>query len=140
MLGVALGLSAALGFGASAVIVRLGLEHMRATSGVLVSLAVSTVVTMAIALSLDAPDVLALSPTALLLLFIAGLLTFPIGRLLNYAGIRLAGVSRAAPIVGTAPLFATGLAVAFGGESVSGPMLLGTASIIAGLALVVSQQ
>ena len=96
---------------------------MRPTSGALLSLAVSTVVTMTIALSLRPRQVFGLSRTALLLLFVVRVLSFAVGDLLNYTGVRLAGVSRASPIVGASPLLATALAVAYGGESLNGPLL-----------------
>ena len=60
MLEVGLSLSSALGFGVSSVFARLGLQYMRPTTGVLVSLAVGTVATMAIALSLHLREVLQL--------------------------------------------------------------------------------
>ena len=140
MLGISLSLLAALGFGVTAIFVRLGLQHMRATTGTLLSLAVSTVVTLAIALGLHPREVFDLAWVALLWLLLAGLLNFPLGRLLNFTGVHMAGVSRASPIIGASPLFAGALAVAFAGEALNVPILLGTVSIIGGLALILSQQ
>lgn len=140
MLGIALGLSAAFGFGASAIFARLGLEHMRATTGTLVSLVVGTVVTLALALVFSWDEVFALSSVALLWLLLAGVINFPLGRLLNFTGVHLAGVSRSSTLVGSSPLFATITAVTLGGESVTVPVLLGTLAIIGGLALIVSQR
>jgi len=62
------------------------------------------------------------------------------GRLLNYTSVRLAGVSRASPVVGASPLFAIVLAITVGGESIDLPTLLGAFSIIGGLFLVLSQR
>ncbi len=140
MLGIALGLSAAFGFGASAIFARLGLEHMRATTGTLVSLVVGTVVTLALALVFSWDEVFALSSVALLWLLLAGIINFPLGRLLNFTGVHLAGVSRSTTLVGASPLFATIAAITLGGESVTVPVLLGTLAIIGGLALIVSQR
>ncbi len=140
MLGITLGLLAALGFGASAIFVRLGLEHMRATTGTLVSLVVGTVVTLALALVFSWDEVFALSSVALLWLLLAGVINFPLGRLLNFTGVHLAGVSRSTTLVGASPLFATITAVTLGGETVTLPVLLGTLAIIGGLALIVSQR
>ena len=50
MLGAALALTAALGFGASAVFARIGLQYMRPTTGAFVSLLVGIVVTLTIAI------------------------------------------------------------------------------------------
>ena len=105
MLGMALALLAGLGFGATAAFARMGPQHMRATTGTLVSLMVGTALTLAIALSLHPSETLGRSRTALLWSFLAGLLNFPMGRLLNFTGVHLAGVSRASPIIGAKRLF-----------------------------------
>ena len=49
--------------------------------------------------------------------FAAGLFTFALGRLLNYTGVKFAGVSKSTPLVGTSTLFATILAIVLLGES-----------------------
>ena len=140
MLGVALALSAALGFGSTAVFARIGLQYIGATTGTLVSLVVSTVIAFVVAIALHPQELFGLDRAAYLWLALAGILTFPMGRLLNYTGVHLAGVSRATPVVGTSPLFAVVLAVTFAGESVNLPMLLGMGAIIGGLVLILSQQ
>ena len=73
-------------------------------------------------------------------IILAALLNNPAGRLLNYIGVSRAGVSRASPIIGTSPLFAAALAVSIGGESLDALVILGTVLIIAGLALILSQE
>ena len=140
MLGVVLGLSAALGFGATAVFARLGMQHIRPTSGTLVSLVVGTTITMALAFTFHWDEIFVLSGIAFLWFLLSGAINFPMGRLLNFTGVSLAGVSRASPVVGTSPLFATILAITIGGESVTLLVLLGTISIIGGLALILSQR
>ena len=140
MLGVILGLSAAVGFGSAAVFARIGLQRMRSTTGTLVSLIVGTVITMALAFALDSEEIFALGAGALLWFLLAGVFQFPLGRLLNFTSVALAGVSRSSPIVGSSPLFATMLAVTIGGESINLPILAGTFSITSGLALLLSQR
>ena len=140
MLSISLSLMAALGFGVTQIFARLGLQHMQATPGTLLSLSLSTVVTLVIALALHPHEVFDLEWITLLWLLLVGVLSFPLGRLLNFTGVRMAGVSRASPIVGAAPLFAGALAVGFLGESLNVPILLGTLSIIGGLALIMSQE
>ena len=98
------------------------------------------VVTVIIATLLHPRDMIGISGTALALAFIVALLSYPIGRLLSFTGVRLVGISRSSTIVGAAPLFATALAVALTGESVSLPLLLGSASIIGGMTLILSQR
>ena len=139
MLGVALGLLAGMGFGASAVFARLGLQHIRPTTGTLVSLIVGSLVTSVIAFSLHMDRILALSGVAFLWFALSGLINFPLGRLLNFTGVSLAGVSRSSPIVGSSPLWATILAVSIGGEAINAPIAVGTVAIIAGLGLILSQ-
>ena len=140
MLGVIFGLTAALGFGATSVFARLGLEHMRPTSGTLASLVVGTTITMSLAFALHWDEIFALSAAAFLWFLLSGATNFPMGRLLNFTGVGLAGVSRASPVVGSSPLFATILAITVGGETVTLLVLLGTISIIGGLAMILSQR
>ena len=140
MLGIALGLSAALGFGLSAVFARLALQHMRATTGTLISLIVGTVIAMALAFAIYPDKILGLSAVAFLWFLLSGFINFPLGRVLNYVSVGLVGVSRSTSIVGASPIFATTLAVTIGGESLSLLTLLGTFSIIGGLALILSQR
>ena len=140
MEGVVLGLSAALGFGGSAVFARLGLQYMRSTTGTLASLLVGTVIMLTLAFALHSKEILALGGVVLLWLLVSAIINFPLGRLLNYTGVRLVGVSRASPVVGASPLFALALAITIGGESINLPTLLGTFSIIGGLLLVLSQR
>ena len=140
MVGIVFSLLAALGFGASAVLARLGLQHLRVTTVTLATLVVGATLTMALALSLHASEILNLSGTALLWLLMAGMASPLLGRFLNFTGVHLAGVSRASTIVGAWPLFATALAVTIAGESLNTPILLGTVSIIGGLVLILSQR
>ena len=139
MLGVVLGLLAGAGFGAGAVFARLGLRDIRATTGTLVSLVVGSLVTTAIAVSLHWEQIVALAGVAFLWFMLSGLINFPLGRLFNFTGVSIIGVSRSAPIVGSSPLWATILAVGIGGESINLPIALGTVAIISGLAMILSQ-
>ena len=140
MLGVALALSAAAGFGFAAVFARLGLEHMRSTTGTLVSVIVGTIIVMTLALIIHWNAIFALAGVAFLWFLLSGAINFPVGRLLNFTSVRLAGVSRSAPIVGSSPLFATALAVTVGGEAINAPLLIGTFAIIGGLTLILTQR
>ena len=140
MLEVMLGLSAALGFGTSPIFARLAMQHMRVTTATLVSLTVGAGIAMTIAFALHSAEIFALSGIAFLWFLLAGVITFPLGRMLNYTGVRLAGVSGATPIIGSSPLFAVALAITIGGESISLPILLGTFSIIGGLTLILTQR
>ncbi len=140
MLEVGLGLCAALGFGTSPIFARLGLRYMRPTTGTLVSLIVGTAITMSLALLFHLEEVFALSGFAFVWFLLSGVMNFPLGRLLNFVSVDMAGVYRATPIIGASPLFATALALTVGGESINAPTLLGTLSIIAGVMVVLSQR
>ncbi|MDP6402284.1 MAG: EamA family transporter [SAR202 cluster bacterium] len=140
MLDIVFGLSAALGFGGSAVFARVGLQHMRSTTGTLVSLIVGCVIIFILAFSLHADEIMALTGMAFLWFLLSGLLNFPLGRLLNYTGVRMVGVSRATPLIGAAPLFAMILAITIGGETINLPILLGTLLIVGGGVLILSQR
>ncbi len=140
MLGIALSILAGAGFGATAVIVRLSVQHMRPITVTLVSIVAGAVMTLAAASAIDGRGMVGVAAAALPWFLAAGLLNFPAGRLLNFTGVSLAGVSRASLIVGATPLFALVLAVVLGGESVNATTIAGTLAIIGGLALVLSQQ
>ena len=140
MLEIALGLSAALGFGSSAIFARLGLQHLRPTSGTLVSLVVGSVIAMTLAFIFHFDEIFALGSFAFVWFLLSGFINFPLGRLLNFTAVDLAGVNRATPIIGASPLFAMALAITIGGESINVPIFLGTISIIGGLVLILSQR
>ena len=140
MLGITFALIAAVGFGSGAIFARLGGLHMRSTTGTVVSLAAGFLMTFMVALVFNLSDMLSLSGAAFAWFLLAGAIHFPIGRLLNFTGITLAGVSRAAPIVGVSPLFAVLLALTLGNEAFEAPMFIGTVLVVAGVALIVSQR
>jgi drug/metabolite transporter (DMT)-like permease len=139
-LGVGFALIAALGFGATAVFARLGMRHVRPTSGTSVSLIVGAALTMIIAFTMHATEIFALALAAFGFMFLNAALSYPIGRLFNFIGVQLAGASRASIIVGAAPLFSAGLAVWLLDEKISAPVLAGTVLIIIGIGVVLSSR
>ena len=140
MLGAALALTAALGFGASAVFARIGLQYMRPTTGAFVSLLVGIVITLTIAIAFHWDDILALSGVAFAWFLLSGTLNFPLGRLMNFTSVNKIGVARSAPIVGASPLFAAILGVTVGGETMNLYIFAGTLIIIGGITLIVGQK
>lgn len=133
-------LLAAAGFGTAAVFARLALQHMRSTTGTLLSLIVGTTIVMTIALSIHWEAIFGLAGVAFLWFLLSGSINFPIGRLLNFTSVNLAGVSRSSPIVGSSPMFATALAITVGGETINAPIVVGTMAIIGGLTLILTQR
>jgi drug/metabolite transporter (DMT)-like permease len=111
---------------------------MRPTTGTVVSLAAGVLLIGTLAVIIYGRDVLAFSPVALLWFAALGVINYPLGRYLNFVGVRLAGVGRAAPILSGAPLVAVTLGVLVGGESVNLLIGLGTATILGGVVLVVT--
>ncbi len=140
ILGIALSLGAALGFGTAAVLARTGMQHIGSTSATLVSVASSALITVAIAFIYHTPEILALPAGVFLWFLLAGAINFPGGRLMNFTAIRLIGASRATVVISTSPLFAASLAVILTGESLSLLVGLGTLAIMAGVMLVVTQR
>ncbi len=142
MIGIGLALLAASGFGATAILARLGLRRMSTAYGVLLSMVVSAALALAIAAALHPGEIAGVvtNLSALGWFLLVGVLNFPLGRTFNYLSVRLAGVSRASTVVATSPLFATALAVALLDEAVNAPILLGTAAIIVGLILTLYQK
>ena len=140
MLGAAMALTAAMGFGAAAVFARIGLQYMRPTTGAFVSLLIGIAITLTLALVFHFDDILALSGIAFVWFLITGTLNFPLGRLLNFTSVSKIGVSRSAPIIGAAPLFSGVLGVTLGGESMNLFIFTGTLVIIGGIAMIVGQR
>ena len=97
-------------------------------------------VTLVIAMIIHPQDMLQPGMPALVLAMITALLSYPIGRLLSFTGMKIIGVAKSSTIVGSAPLFATATAVLVTGESVTLPILVGGVTIVTGMMLIVNQQ
>jgi drug/metabolite transporter, DME family len=138
VVGIILALIAAGGWGAGAVLTRVGISGVRISIGVLVSLAASLTVIACAAAVLDWPGMEALSPSTLGWFAMTGLVGYPLGRQLNFRSISFIGAARATPIMSSSPLFAILFAVIFTGEIVTIPQIAGALMIVAGLAVVVS--
>ena len=133
-------MGAALGFGTSAVLARGGMQYFGSTTATLISLCSSALVTMAIALALHPSEIRSLPLEAFGWFIVAGFITFPGGRLLNFRAIGLIGASGATAVVSTSPLFAASIAVLWGGESLNLFLVLGTLCVVGGIMILVSQK
>ena len=140
MLGLILAISAACGFGMSVVFARIGMANARPTSVAVVSTITGMVVVLTIAIILNWTEIISLKLNVIPILALCGIFNFVIGRLLSYTGISLSGVSKTAPIVGTAPIFSMIFAISIGGENLTSFTLLATMSVAAGIALIMSEQ
>ena len=133
-------LLASIGFGASAVFFILALISMQSTTGTFLSLVAGSLILITISIIFYSDELVISNKIVFGWLVLSALLNFLGGRYLNYTSVNLLGVARATTIIGTAPLFATILAITIGSEIITWPMLLGTLMIIFGLLLVISKK
>lgn len=128
-----LALLAALGFGTASVLLKRGLQHATPLTAALVSVIVTAGFIWLIA-AVTAPLASLLTP-GILPFLLAGLIAPGLARLVMFVGIHRIGVGRAAPLVGTAPLFSVGIAIVVLGERPAWMLLAGAAAIVTGGAL-----
>jgi uncharacterized membrane protein len=140
LLGAILAVLAAASWAAGAVVARLGMRNMGPTTATFISLVSGFVVTLAIALVMDAGAIFAVSMGTIGMFAVLGAIQFPIGRFLSYNGIRLAGVAPASAILGSSPIVAASLALIFLDEELTIPVIMGILAVVAGLAIVVSER
>jgi drug/metabolite transporter (DMT)-like permease len=126
-------------WGISNVLVRIGVHSLSPTTGTWISLLPGSVAILGFVLIFHLDEILALPGLAFIWFALAGFLNFALGRLLNTIGIKLVGVSKAAPLFSTAPLFATVLGVTFLNESITPQLILGTLLVVAGAVLITSE-
>lgn len=105
LLSIGLACIAALGFGSSAVLARLGMQAIRPMPSSLISLVASTLLAGTLALVFEFDAVVALPAIAMAWLLGNGILSYMGGRSQQYIAISLIGASRVTPIVGSAALF-----------------------------------
>jgi uncharacterized membrane protein len=125
-----LALLAAFAFGIAGVLLKRGLQYATPLTAALVSVTFTTgLVWLLAALTTE----LSLLMTGKILPFlIAGLVAPGLARLALFVGVDRIGVSRAAPLVATAPLFSVAMAILFLGERPSWMLLVGAACIVTG--------
>ncbi|HEV8642783.1 MAG TPA: DMT family transporter [Methylomirabilota bacterium] len=125
-----LALLAAFAFGIAGVLLKRGLQYATPLTAALVSVTFTTgLVWLLAALTTE----LSLLMTGTILPFlIAGLVAPGLARLALFVGVDRIGVSRAAPLVATAPLFSVAMAILFLGERPSWMLLVGAACIVTG--------
>jgi uncharacterized membrane protein len=139
VLAVLFGVLAGIGFGFLAVTVRAGLVRGGdAEVGAIVILSVAFVI--ALVTATIAGDVSDVDSGTLWRFFLIGLLVPGSSQILFIHSIRLAGPSRAAILIGVAPLVSAVLAIAFLGEPAKVGLALGTVLIVAGGAFLVVER
>src|SRR5215470_12186792 len=128
MLAEVIAVFSAMGWAGDSVLVRLGLRHSNIFAAMLVSYTVSVVCIWTYLLITTPLDFLR-SP-AMLYFLISGCLQPLFARALYYEGLTRIGVSRAGPLRGAEPFFATVIAVIFLHEHPGVRVYLGTILIV----------
>ena len=113
---------------------------MGSINGTFFSLIASTMSLLGIAIVVEGYGLLRVPLNVLPWLALVGVLNFVLGRLFNYSSLRYIGVARATTVFSLSPFFATVLAVIIFGELVTLPLVLGTATIILGVAVLASDR
>lgn len=132
-----LALLASLGFALGHVFLKRGLQYMRPVTATLVSLTVTTLFIWTLA-AVSIPLSVILTPK-ILPFVVAGVVAPGFARLALFVGVDRVGVSRAAPMTATAPLFAVIIAITVLGERPGPLVLAGATCIVAGGALLSSR-
>ena len=124
-------------FGVGTIFIRLSTQRVSAVLVTVISVGVSALLALTLALSFNLTEMGSLTAGALGWMVLQGTLAYPLGRLLNYSAISMVGAARASPIFSISPVLAFGLAMVFLGERPTTLVILGTPLMAGGLALVV---
>ena len=124
-------------FGIGTIFIRIGTQRVSAVVVTVISVGVSALLALILALSFNLSEMGSLTASTLAWLLLQGTLAYPLGRLLNYTAISMVGAARASPIFSISPVLAFGLAMVFLGERPTTLVILGTPLMAGGLALVV---
>jgi drug/metabolite transporter (DMT)-like permease len=135
MLPIGLALAASLGFASSAIFARVGMQGIRPLPSTLISMTVSSVPAVVLALVFASSNIKALPLVALLWFLGLGAVNFLGGRTLNYLAIDRVGASCSTAILGTTAVFSAIFAIFITGERPHFLVLVGTAGVVIGLVI-----
>ena len=130
---IALSLFSGLGFGSAAIFARVGMQGVNPLPSTLISVVVSFVPSLILALVFALSDFRDLPPIALAWFLLLGAVNFLGGRTFSYQAIGRIGASRAGAILGTSAVFATVFAITLTGERPHFVVLIGTGVVVTGL-------
>ena len=136
-IAVAFAVLASCGFASGNVLVRVGTQHVPASTAALLTVLSSMILVGGLALILNLDGIKSLSPTAMAWIVVMGILGYPMARLLVVNAITMVGAARAVPMSAIQPVIAFVLGVLLLGERPNLLVTLGTPVIVAGLLLVV---
>lgn len=134
LLGVVLSAIGATTWALHYLFVRMGMREGTVTRAVYVALLSNVVLVVPVGVALNYPD-LGLSPGAVVAFVFAGLCGGLLARVFQYRSIELIGASRTSPIVASAGLVSTVLAVLILGETLTVVHGVGIVMIVAGVAM-----
>ncbi len=140
MLGIILSLLAATGWGLSAVLAMVGLQGVRPALGTLISLVSGFIIVLLVTLAVDREELLSVQPEAIIWFILIGILNFPMGRLFNFQSMSRIGVSKSTTVLASSTLFAMALAVILIGERLTPLIVIGSAFILTGLLIVLTER
>ncbi|PKB67044.1 MAG: hypothetical protein BZY81_05730 [SAR202 cluster bacterium Io17-Chloro-G4] len=135
MLAISLALLAGAGFGGSAIFARVGMQKLSPMPTILISVVVSAIPAMLLAVIFARGDIRAAPAAAFLWLVVLGAVNFLGGRTQNYQAINRIGASQASTILATSAVFATIFAMGIAGERPHFLIPLGTVGVVIGLAV-----
>ena len=134
MSGEILALSSSFIYSAALISFRRGLRNASPITGVLITHAVASFLLLGIAFFLGTLQTSSLKPV--LWFMLAGCLGQGMGHLASYTAIQRIGASRTSPVQASAPIWAVFFAAFFLGEEPGVAVVLGTLSIVGGVALI----
>lgn len=133
MLAVGLSMLAGLGFASTAIFARVGMQGVKPLPATFISVVVSFLPAILLAVLFALPDIRALPPAAYFWLLGLGALNFLGGRSQIFLAINLVGAARSSVIGGASVVFSTIFAVTLAGESPNGVLLAGIVAVVIGL-------
>lgn len=135
--GIILGLIAAISWGVSAILIKLGVKDKGAITANLIRLYIVALLYSAIFfINGNFNEIFALSKTQLFVAFISAQLGFVIGDYFYFNALKIAGVSRTVPATSSYPLWAILWASLFLGRSISLKVVFGALLIFSAIVLV----
>ncbi|MYA51724.1 MAG: DMT family transporter [Chloroflexi bacterium] len=140
-LGILLAIVATLGWGAGDVFVRRAMFAVSPELVVVVVVGMVAAVLGIVAVSTEGVAAFgSVELAALGTIAVMGALAWVTGNLFYFHGLRRAGVTLAAPILGAAPLFAIALAVVFAGERPNLLTVVGAFVVVIGVAVILTDR
>ncbi len=127
-------------WGTVPILIRRGLAYSTTSAAVVWGLLVSLPLLILVFVLHPRSVTQAVAPQAAVWFVLVGILGPCIGRVFNFIGVARLGATKTTPLVNSAPLFTTILAVVFLHEQITLKIFLGMLSIVAGVAFLTGQE